>query len=1292
MGEKFVSLVELGRYRAQYQGDKIAYHMLKDGSELAGQLTYRELDEKARALGAELQQGNFTEKRALLLFHSGLDFVVAFLGCLYAGVTAVPVPFPGRKEKDWKKLSIIAEDAGVGVVLTVSEHGAFIREYLREYNYLNTCGCLETDTVDSDLAARWRDPAANEETLAFLQYTSGSTGIPKGVMVSHGNLLHNQEMMRKAYRHSSETIIVSWLPLYHDMGLIGNVLHTLYLGGSCYLMTPVAFLQQPLRWLQAMSDYKAHSSFAPNFAYQLCLRRVSETQRDKLDLSHWRMALNGAEPVRADTLEKFSEFFVPAGFCATAAFPAYGLAEATLFVSGSDMDLDPIVVTVESKALQNHSVIYSKAKQGTQRLVSSGLVNTDQKIAIVNPDSFEVCGARQVGEIWIHGPSVAGGYWNKPEQTRETFCAEIKVSNGEPDSSENYLRTGDLGFIDSGRLYITGRIKDMIVVNGANYYPQDIEKALQETHPSLRDGYGAVFGVEHQGSEQVVVVQEVERTHLKKINSEDVFNHIRNVVGQQFQIPVAAIVLIRPMTLPLTSSGKIQRRRSRTLFFEKGLGEVACWYGSEAMCDQVEGAQSKRQADTDRLKNTSDLEANASRASGEALINWLRDFGLRFVNSRLIDERRCIPPHILANLAAQGLLGMCVPSEYNGLGMRHIDVFRVLTQLAAIDTNIAAMVSVHHALGTRPILNYGTEALKQRYLPALAQGTMLGAFAITEPGAGSNPRAMTTVARPAARGGWLVNGEKSWIGNGAWAGVINCFVQLQDANGKNLGITAFAVEQGRTGLIMGEEAPTMGMRGMVQNQIHFRDMHVTTADMLGEAGMGMDVAQDAMMYGRLVIAAMSLGAMKRCFQIMTEYAAKRPIIDGLLLNNAVTLQRLSDIRGATLATEAMVETLALLQEQEKQTNSKIIPIEIYAAVKVFAPEYCWQAVDQLMQMLGGRGYTENNIAPRLLRDTRLFRIFEGPTEALTAFLGARVANDSPQLQRFFTEHLQSESELKSLTDRGAALSQELRRILETSDYPLSEVQAERWLKSSMGELATLSIVKAFLVNARQRGLEYSEDDLRLAGDWLQKEIDSKRFAISQNLKHSKSWYNAETCKAQLAELAGDIGYPDQAAADMETEPDPLLLMVPQAMAVADPGSVFEGEPATDNKIVVGVNINPEARHRDLIESYIIDWLSVNVNSGIAGIEPHMQFVDVGVESVLAVELAFALQEKLGFKVDSTVVWNYPTIAELAAFLSNENLLKSESTASAAVAEAVIGTQELSDDEILSALSAEIADD
>ncbi len=495
------TLVDVLVEHSRSQPDAVAYTFLADGERIESQMTYGELDRRARAIGATLQQLGAAGERVMLLYPSSLEYVSAYLGCLYAGSVAVPLSLPHRK-RSGERLQTVVVDAEATLALTTEDLLTQAEAWQQHTPGLKSLTWLATNTIDDALAADWQVPTLSPDTLAFLQYTSGSTSAPKGVMVSHGNLMHNQRLMQQAFEHSAETTCVSWLPLYHDLGLIGNVLHTLYLGGHCVLMTPNAFLQRPSRWLQAISDFKAQFSCGPNFGYDLCVQKVTTEQRSALDLSHWSIALTGAEPIRSETMSRFAEAFAPCGFRQDAFYPAYGLAEATLVVSSGDKAARPSVHAVQKPALAQHQVVPAQPDDAdAQNLVGCGHAWLGQQIRIVDPANCLPCEPGQVGEVWVAGPSVAQGYWQKPAATAQTFEAYLADSGEGP-----FLRTGDLGCLRDGDLLITGRLKDMMVIRGGNYYPQDIEETVEQSHAALRPGCGAAFSVEVEGEERLVVV------------------------------------------------------------------------------------------------------------------------------------------------------------------------------------------------------------------------------------------------------------------------------------------------------------------------------------------------------------------------------------------------------------------------------------------------------------------------------------------------------------------------------------------------------------------------------------------------------------------------------------------------------------------------------------------------------------------------------------------------------------------------------------------------------------------
>lgn len=573
--------VDLLDGRANAQPDKRAFIFLQNGESESASLTYFQLQQRSQTIAAYLQSFLAKGDRVLLLYPPGLDFVCAFLGCLYAGVVAVPADLP-RPKRPLSRVRAIVADAQVSAILTVSSVRESLTQQSADLPDLATQPWVSTDQLTADGANLWQNPQINPQSLAFLQYTSGSTGIPKGVKITHANLLHNQQSIQQAFGHTEQTIFVGWLPLFHDMGLIGNVLQPLYLGIPSILMPPLAFLQRPWRWLQAISRYRATTSGAPNFAYDLCVRKTTPEQRATLDLSCWEVAFNGAEPVRAETLERFAATFAPWGFRPEAFYPCYGLAEATLFITGGIKTAMPVIQTISGAALaQNRAVpLPSDSSDRTKdgglpiSLVSCGRVWGEQVLKIVEPDSCTPCQPKEVGEIWVRGASVASGYWNRPQETQQTFQAQL--ADIVADSEEScFLRTGDLGFIQDGELFITGRLKDVIIFKGQNYYPQDLEWSAFSSHNTFRLEGTAAFTVDVAGVEQLVILQEVERQFLSQLDNEQAIAAIAAAVMADHDLRVYEVWLLKPGSLPKTSSGKLQRYLCRQKFLARTLEVVA---------------------------------------------------------------------------------------------------------------------------------------------------------------------------------------------------------------------------------------------------------------------------------------------------------------------------------------------------------------------------------------------------------------------------------------------------------------------------------------------------------------------------------------------------------------------------------------------------------------------------------------------------------------------------------------------------------------------------------------------
>jgi acyl-CoA synthetase (AMP-forming)/AMP-acid ligase II len=563
---------------------------LADGENEQQTLTYKELDRQARAIATLLLDMKASGERALLLYPAGLEFVAGFFGCLYAGVVAIPSypPDPARLNRTLPRLRAIAADSQAGVVLTTASIMAMARALFAQAPDLAGLKWLATDDLPAGVENSWGEPEVSAGTQAFIQYTSGSTGTPKGVMLSHGNLLHNARLVHYAFEHKPADKYVSWLPTFHDMGFMAGVLQPLYAGIPAVLMPPTSFLQSPIRWLKAITRYKATTGGGPNFAYDLCARRVSPEERKELDLRSWTVAFNGSEPVRAQTLSRFAEAFEPCGFRREAFYPCYGLAEATLIVSGGFKDKMATVERLSASALERNRAIEAESQEDAIALVSCGRNLLDQKIAIVDPETLMECPPGQVGEIWVSGRSVAGGYWNRVEETEQIFNARICRTEEGP-----FLRTGDLGFSHDEELFITSRVKDLIIIRGLNHYPQDIELTVERNCASLRPGCGAAFSLELEGEERLVVVYEVDQR--KEFDPEAIFNQIRRAVSEEHDLQVHSVALIKPGSVPKTSSGKIQRYLCREGYRKGALEEIARHTLSQSYLETEAGLPSREE-------------------------------------------------------------------------------------------------------------------------------------------------------------------------------------------------------------------------------------------------------------------------------------------------------------------------------------------------------------------------------------------------------------------------------------------------------------------------------------------------------------------------------------------------------------------------------------------------------------------------------------------------------------------------------------------------------------------------
>ncbi len=592
---EYGNFVEVISNHCKTKNKKNAYIFLSDNGEIEESCQFGGLHQKAMTVAGFLKEHTRPGDRALLLYSPGLPFIYAFMGCLYAGVIAVPV-FPPLSPDMLHRLKHIKNDADPKVILTNSLLAAVIQADRQSYADLCTPLLVDTQSLDDDYIHNYQPVDSCGRDLAFLQYTSGSTGYPKGVMVSHANLLSNEAIIHRFTRQTVDSVMMGWLPHFHDMGLIGCILYPCYVGFLSVLMSPQRFMRNPLTWLKAISDFQCTITTAPNFAYERCVRYAAKLGDQKLDLSRWNTAINGAEPVRPETLSRFYHTFTPHGFRKQAYCPAFGLAEGTLFVTGIQRDQAPNTLHINRETLlkENRGSLDPK---GTA-LVGHGKTDDTQELIIADPDTFSSCEPLKIGEIWLKGPSVAAGYWNKPDATAETFHAHLKDGRGP------FLRTGDLGFLHNGELYITGRLKDVIIIQGRNYYPQDIEEAVENVSPDFRPGRVIAFAMDGEITDAVCIVAEYVGEPKR---AKSLYGAVNQKLSLTFGVKIERLILIKPKTLLVTTSGKVRRKDTRSNYLDGRLDIIAT--ASRPEKDHKEAGEINGNLNGDILAKINDIVA-----------------------------------------------------------------------------------------------------------------------------------------------------------------------------------------------------------------------------------------------------------------------------------------------------------------------------------------------------------------------------------------------------------------------------------------------------------------------------------------------------------------------------------------------------------------------------------------------------------------------------------------------------------------------------------------------------------
>ena len=1218
---------------ARHMPDQLAYTFLRDDGKI-DTISYGALARRAAALAGHLAGAAPPGARMLLLYPAGLEFITVYFACLLAGMIAVPATIPHKTRASRRLLALLA-DAAPALILTRADCIAAIHASLALID-ADAQACLATDALDLAHAGIAALPDITPAQTAFLQYTSGSTALPKGVEITHRNIASNAEAISAGFGFEPASVMVSWLPLFHDMGLIGSVVAPMYVGFHAVLMAPAAFLKHPVTWLEAITHYRGTCAGAPNFGWDYCVKKIGAAARAGLDLSSLRVAYNGSEPVRAATLRAFVDAFAPCGMRATALFPCYGMAETTLFISGGPVERAPLVRTVSKSMLEGNEI--RDAVPGSidaREVVSSGMVSPMHQVLIVDPEARRQVGKHRVGEVWVRGPSVARGYWQQPDATHATFDNYLATDRNGP-----FLRTGDLGFLKDGELFITGRLKDLIIVNGRNVYPQDVEEVIEGAIDFIAPNMCAAFSVEIDGQERLAIVLEANRALVRAtqhaggddllVRIDATARNICKVIGQQFDVPLAALVFVKPGSFPRTTSGKVQRARCKELAVTGALDAVYVMPGSQF------GRRDPLPAPADAAAAASvPLDATGSRARADAMIAWFRQYAARRLQSRVGDERRTIAPYVVLDLGNQGFFGLQVPSRFGGAGLLTADLLRVMEQLAAVDLTIATMVGVHNGLGVRTILQAGSPEVLDRLLPLLASGRQLAAFALTEPAAGSNPAAMRATAIQAP-GGWIVTAEKQWIGLAAWAGVITVFAKAFDTAGQPLGTIALLVPEDTPGLSQGPEALTMGMRGMIQNTVFLHDAFLPDSAVLRAPGAGMEVARDAMLFSRLGIGAMCIGGMKRCAQLMARYAERRDIATGRLLDHPVTMARLQDLGAAIFAVEALVQAIAGQLDAGCE-----VAVEAYLACKTAATELFGQAADALVQLLGGRGYIETNAAPQILRDARVLRILEGPTETLYSHLGAALEQAGGGAVAFIAAILHGPA-LAAQLEMAAAT---IRTAARTNGHRFATSSAlQQWLAYHLGEL----VAAAFLLGAAEHRAA-GQLQATSAVAWARQRFAALNASILAELADHRPYPASDALLHMVRDYGRDIGDVDPAAPGEGQPIDPVLLAARLAPASQVPAP---SRPAPLAPRIAVVKTHLPTPLETIVHDALTAWLRSETRRAWQDIDLDTPFTALGMDSLATVAIAADIEHRTGLVILPELLYDYQSVRTLAAYLTD----------------------------------------
>lgn len=1203
--------------------------------------TYLELLFQVKGYAQILKNKNIKKgDRCLLIFNQGIEFIIAFLACQWIGAIPVPLNIPGRS-KSLDKWENIAGECFPETIITAKKNASRLIQSLSKSKLLSKIPVTEVEILVSDQLETAFTDEPDIHPTAFLQYTSGSTGNPKGVVVTQNSLIKNSRESRKNMNATPDSVFVSWLPFYHDMGLILFIVQTIYNGNSLYLMKPEDFMSRPLNWVYALSKWKGTHTGGPNFAYQLVADKLVQLHHElkqtnkkaEISLEDLKMCASGAEPIRFKTICDFQNAISLFGANDHVISPGYGLAEATLTVALNKEGEKVKWLKVDKEALKKNKVILKESgfletatdfpeDESSVYLVGNGQVIDNHGIDIIAisdlekelPDSISkltVLDPYSIGELWYSGPSVTDGYYENKQATSESYFHSLS-------NDTVYLRTGDLAFKDDdGQIYIVGRIKDLIIIRGLNYYPQDIERTSCYSHPDLRTDGAAAFAMNKEGNECCYIVQELTRSAVLSPKFDEYAKTIRNAVLQEHGIAIEKIIFVAPMHVPRTTSGKIQRRLAKRTT-ERNEWENILHTSQLGVTVPV------KNADTVHIP----LEENTFKNTIEELQHFLQTR----VDSYTIDERRSIPPYIMTEFSRMGLMGLLIPQENGGLGCSLSQARTIIEIISSADLTLGLLVSLHNLLGLHPIAKFAKEEIREKVVRDLAAGKGTASFALSEPGAGSNPNAGKTFAQK-HNSHWILNGEKCWVGSSSWASYLTVIAHTQDENGKYLGQSAFLIPQGTSGLHHIEECMTMGMRGTVQGHFTMNNVQIPASHVLGEIGKGAEVLHEVVSMGRIGINSMCIGILKTVLSRSKRWAENRKINSGHLIDQPVVLKNLNEL----LWILEIVETYQSKLVQWKDEDL-LLPDMLVSAGKIFSTEETWKGVDFLMQITAARGYSEHNGIAQLFRDTRVLRIFEGPSESLIADLGGRTDENIMETLNFLThQHIAINTILQ--TEKIQHIKKQFEE--HTTD---SEGQHRKFARYAFGEVLTYQMI-----------VWMCQDDISSqAKNWLEKKIST---IITDTLEFNTTLLAKERFEKQFNHILKDhktiytqpvfpeasVSSPFRDLRAIETQNTPKRseeqnISEKVIFRATETGSSSSVKQPSNNKNV------------SQIEAWIYNWLEKEAGIERSLFTPFTSFSEYGLDSSLSIRFISDMNARYTIHVEPSIIWSYSTVNELAAYL------------------------------------------